>query len=153
MKDYIKFIREKVGHERIILNFVGACVKNEKNEILLQNRGDGRGWGFLGGAVELGETLEQAVIREVKEESGYDVKVEKLIGVYSNYVDKYPNGDEAQTITVLFECIIIKNEDTYDKEETKELKFVDILDDIKMFNKQHTDMFDDIKNKRYGIYR
>ena len=68
MGDYIKYIREKVGHNCIFLNFVGACIRNEKNEILLQNRGDGRGWGFLGGAIELGESFEEAVKREVKEE-------------------------------------------------------------------------------------
>ncbi len=93
MKDYIRFIREKVGHQCISLNFVGAVVKNKKNEVLLQNRGDERGWGFLGGAIELGESFEETLIREVKEESGYEVKIEKLIGVYGNYIDKYPNGD------------------------------------------------------------
>jgi 8-oxo-dGTP pyrophosphatase MutT (NUDIX family) len=153
MKDYIKYIRKKVGHECIFLNFVGACIKNENNEILLQNRGDERGWGFLGGAIELGESFEEAIIREVKEESGYEVKIEKLIGVYGNYIDKYPNGDEAQTITVFFECSIIREGKTYDKEETKELKFVNIRDEIKMFNKQHTDVLYDIRNGRYGVYR
>lgn len=153
MKDYIRFIREKVGHQCIFLNFVGAVVKNKKNEVLLQNRGDERGWGFLGGAIELGESFEETLIREVKEESGYEVKIEKLIGVYGNYIDKYPNGDEAQTITVFFECSIKNVGYIYNHNETKELKFVDIESDIQMFNKQHTDVLNDIRNKRYGVYR
>ena len=153
MKDYIKFIRKKVGHECIFLNFVAACVRNANYQILLQNRGDERGWGLLGGAIEIGETLEEAVVREVKEESGYDVKVEKLIGVYSNYKDKYPNGDEAQTITVLFDCSILKEGAEYDKNETKEIKFVNLDSNIKMFNRQHADMLDDIRNDRLGVYR
>ena len=153
MKNYIKFIREKVGHECIFLNFVTACIKNDKGEILLQKRGDGRGWGLLGGAIELGESLEDALIREVKEESGYDVKVEKLIGVYGNYFDEYPNGDKAQTINILFECRIIKEGKYFDKGETKELRFINIEDEIKMFNKQHTDMLNDIKSENYGVFR
>lgn len=119
----------------------------------MQNRGDERGWGFLGGAIELGESFEEALMREVKEESGYEVRIEKLIGVYGNYIDKYPNGDEAQTITVFFECSIKKVEGAYDHNETKELKFVDIESNIQMFNKQHADVLDDIRNKRYGVYR
>lgn len=153
MRDYIKFIREKVGHECIFLNFVGACIKNEKNQILLQNRGDERGWGFLGGALELGESFEEALTREVNEESGYEIEIKRLIGIYSNYIDKYPNGDEAQTITAFFECSIKKVGDSYDHNETKELKFFDIQSDIKMFNKQHTDVLNDIRNKKYGVYR
>ena len=37
----------------------------------------------------------------------------------------------------------------YNHNETKELKFVDIESDIQMFNKQHTDVLNDIRNKRY----
>ena len=79
MKDYIKFIREKVGHESIFLNFSAACIRNSKGEILLQNRGDNRGWGFPGGALEIGESYDEAVVREVREETGIDINVKKLI--------------------------------------------------------------------------
>ena len=36
-KDYIRYIRGKVGHDLIFLNFAGGIVYNERNEILLQN--------------------------------------------------------------------------------------------------------------------
>ncbi|MFE6014568.1 NTP pyrophosphohydrolase, partial [Bacillus thuringiensis] len=39
-KDYIRYIRGKVGHDLIFLNFAGGIVYNERNEILLQKRGD-----------------------------------------------------------------------------------------------------------------
>ena len=39
-KDYIKWIRSKVGHERIILSFAGGCVFNDKGEVLLGRRAD-----------------------------------------------------------------------------------------------------------------
>lgn len=153
MNNYIKWIREKVGHECIFLNFAGACIKNNKGEILLQERADKKGWGFLGGAIEIGESLKEAVIREVKEESGFDIKVDKLLGVYSKYVDSYPNGDKAQTITVFFKCSIINiKQDEFDKNETKRLKFYDINNIPKLFNQQHRDALKDLLNGNYASY-
>lgn len=59
-------------------------VENTKNEILLvKTRREGH-WVFPGGQVEVGENLIDGVIREVKEESGIDVKVSHLVGVFSN---------------------------------------------------------------------
>ena len=69
-KDYIRWLRSKVGHEKVILVFAGGCIFNDKGEVLLQRRGDFGKWGFPGGAVERGETPEMAAIREVKEETG-----------------------------------------------------------------------------------
>ncbi len=57
-KNYIQWIRSKVGHEKIILVFAGGCIFNDKGEVLLQRRGDTNKWGFPGGAIELGETPE-----------------------------------------------------------------------------------------------
>jgi 8-oxo-dGTP diphosphatase len=62
----------------------GGFVENSKGEILLvKTRRDGQ-WVFPGGQVEVGENLIDGLIREVKEESGIDVKVSHLVGVFSN---------------------------------------------------------------------
>ena len=61
---------------------VGGLVYNKKNEILLV-KNKRRGWEFPGGQVENGETLTEALIREIKEESGIRIKVLKMVGVYS----------------------------------------------------------------------
>ena len=57
-RDYIRWLRSKVGHEKVILVFAGGCMFNERGEVLLQRRGDSYKWGFPGGAIELGETPE-----------------------------------------------------------------------------------------------
>jgi 8-oxo-dGTP diphosphatase len=61
---------------------VGGLVYNKKNEILLV-KNKRRGWEFPGGQVENGETLTEALIREIKEESGIKIKVLKMVGIYS----------------------------------------------------------------------
>ncbi|WP_366247859.1 NUDIX hydrolase [Terribacillus aidingensis] len=60
-----------------------AIVRNDQGHILLI-KGPKRGWEMPGGQVEEGESLEQAAIREVKEESGIDIEVNRFCGVYQN---------------------------------------------------------------------
>lgn len=154
MADYIKWIRGKVGHERIFLNFAGGWVENDKGQVLLQKRSATEElWGFPGGAIELGESAEEAAIREVKEETGLDVKVESLIGVYTNYFAEYGNGDKAQTIIISFRMSIVGGELHSDMEETFDLKWFDLEDAPKLFDDTHQDLLQDILNGRSGVYR
>lgn len=148
MKDnqnYIQWIRSKVGHEKIILVFAGGCIFNEKGEVLLQRRGDTNKWGFPGGAIELGETPEMAVIREAKEETGLDVEVGKLIGVYTDCNMRYANGDEAHSIVIGYELKVIGGELLCDGEETLELKYFALDHMPELFCKQHEEFLRDIK--------
>jgi 8-oxo-dGTP diphosphatase len=62
---------------------VGALVVNEDGCVLLV-KSPRRGWEFPGGQVEVGESLPQALVREIKEESGVAVQVDDLVGIYSN---------------------------------------------------------------------
>ena len=145
-QNYIQWIRSKAGHEKIILVFAGECIRNDKGEILLQRRADSAKWGFPGGAIELGETPQMAVVREVKEETGLDVEVGELIGVYTECDMKYPNGDEAQSICMAYELKVIGGELCCDKSETLELKYFPLDNIPELFCRQHQELLDDIRN-------
>ncbi|MDR1629783.1 MAG: NUDIX hydrolase [Oscillospiraceae bacterium] len=143
--DYIKMIRSKVGHDMVFLNCVGAAIFNEEGKVLLQKRSDNNRWGFPGGVMELGESFEEALKREVFEETGLCVGIRRLIGIYSKYTDKYPNGDQAQPIVQFFLCDVIGGTLNASDEETSELAFFDLNEAPELFNLQHRDALHDLK--------
>ena len=80
------------------------------DRLLLQRRADGGQWGLPGGSVEIGETVVAALTREVKEETGLDIAVGRLIGVYSDpafQIVRYPDGRVWHYVTLCFECAIL----------------------------------------------
>lgn len=82
-----------------------GVVENDMGEILLVNTYHG-GWVFPGGQVEVGENLIEAVIREIKEESGINVKVEKLFAISSNIAtNKGYNGVKEVPTKVMMDFI------------------------------------------------
>ena len=146
-QNYIKWLRSKVGHEKIILIFAGGCVFNEKGEVLLQRRADSNKWGFPGGAIEIGETPQMTAVRELKEETGLDVEVGRLIGIYTDFDMQYSNGDKAQSICVAFELTVVGGELSCDKDETLELKYFSLDNMPVLFCKQHEELLQDIRTQ------
>ena len=153
MEDYIKKVRRKVGHDELILNYAGCIILDENNRLLLQKRADCGKWGFLGGMVEFGESVAETAVREVKEESGLDVEITSLYGVYSKYFAEYTNGDKAQPIVHLFKAKIIGGELIDKNNETLELNFFDLNDIPPLFCTQHQDALEDIIAGREYVYR
>jgi ADP-ribose pyrophosphatase YjhB (NUDIX family) len=62
---------------------VAVVLRDEAGKILLERRSDCGWWGCLGGRVEAGESVEQAAVREVFEETGLVVRITGLVGLYS----------------------------------------------------------------------
>lgn len=152
MADYIKDIRSKVGHNPIILNFAGGILVNAKNEILLQKRSDFKLWGLPGGAIEFGETAMEACIREFKEETGLDVEISKLLGVSTNFIQDYPNGDEAQSILIMFVVNKVNKEISFTDNETLDLDYFSFNHLPKLFNEQHIHAINNYYLGNYPYY-
>src|SRR6266566_4811775 len=81
---------------------VSAFVQDDQGRILMIRRTDNDLYSIPGGQVEPGETLTQAAIREVKEETGIDIEITGLIGIYSNpnHVISYNNGEIRQEFSI-----------------------------------------------------
>ena len=106
---------------------VNAVVFNEKREVLLVKRTDNGLWCIPGGHVDLGETVIQACLRELNEETGLRGEVIRLIGIYSDPENSLhiAQGPEWHTIRVSFLCKIIGGKMT-SSEETSEIRYFDI---------------------------
>ena len=88
---------------------VSAVIFDRRGRVLLQQRSDGGQWGLPGGSLEIGESLHDAVAREVREETGLTVSPRRLVGVYSrpeSQVVRYPDGNAWHYVNVCFECVV-----------------------------------------------
>ena len=63
---------------------VNVAVRNEAGELLVIRRTDNDNWALPGGAMDCGESMGEAAVRETKEETGIDCEVTGLVGIYTN---------------------------------------------------------------------
>lgn len=94
-----------------------AIILDDNSKVLLCLRTDKEVWNLPGGGVEIGESPWAAVIREVKEETGLDVKIKRLLGVTSK--------PEKSDIAFLFLCQSVSGELTLNN-EAKDLRYFSV---------------------------
>ena len=123
--DYIRWLRRHIGSRKTQLVYATALIRDAEEGLLFQQRTDFDWWGLPGGAVELGETFRDCVIREASEETGWQVEPQRLLGVYAtpDWDVRYPNGDEVQQFSVGIECRIIGGQSQPDGNETTANRF------------------------------
>jgi 8-oxo-dGTP pyrophosphatase MutT (NUDIX family) len=127
MSPYIRQLRAAVGTTRILMPSVAGLVRDASAErVLLVQERDGGCWSTPGGALELDDTPANGVVREVWEETGLTVVVERLWGVYGGpeFIVRYANGDETQYISTMFECRVVSGELKPDGDEVQDARFV-----------------------------
>ena len=119
--DYIHELRKIIGPRKIMLNCAGALIIRE-GKILCQRRTDNGKWGLIGGLVEMNETYAEAAIREAREETGLEIRLDAFLGIFHNHNMVWSNGDAAHVLTAMFTASIVSGEPRID-EESYELRF------------------------------
>lgn len=97
-----------------------AATRDSAGRVLLVQRADTGNWELPGGKVELGESVLDAVVREVTEESGVAIKVTGFSGLYTDpaHVMAYVNGEIRQQFAACFHAIPLGGEPRPDQHET-----------------------------------
>jgi len=120
MAEHIRRLREKVGHELLVLPSVAVLPRNTAGEVLLVKVSDSGHWAAIGGAIEPDESPEEAAVRETQEEAGATVALGPLLGVLGGPAFRltYANGDQTSYVTTVFDARVIDGEPKPDGDET-----------------------------------
>jgi ADP-ribose pyrophosphatase YjhB (NUDIX family) len=105
---------------------VNVIVTNAADEILMIRRSDNGNWAVPGGAIDLGESIPQAAVRETLEETGITCEITGLVGTYSDprHVILYTsNGEARQEFSLVLTGRAISGEPT-PSDESREVRWV-----------------------------
>jgi 8-oxo-dGTP pyrophosphatase MutT (NUDIX family) len=123
MSDYVRALREKVGHDLLFWPSAACLIRDEQDRILLVRHVEGR-WTFPAGAVDPGERPADAARRETWEEAGVLVEPLRIAGVFGGGPDfqgTYSNGDAVAWVTTLFEARLQSGEPAPHDDETADV--------------------------------
>ncbi|WP_054957996.1 NUDIX hydrolase [Paenibacillus dakarensis] len=126
---YIEDLRKIVGNHPLILVRPSAAIINGYGQILLVKYQD-QSWGIPGGLMELGESVEECLRREVKEELSIELKTLKLLDVFSGSElhTKLRNGHEYYNIIIGYICTEYYGEIIPDGNEVLEARYFNIFE-------------------------
>ena len=101
---------------------VNVVVVNDAGEILMIRRTDNDNWAVPGGAIDLGESVAQAAVRETREESGIECEIAGLVGIYSDpkHVLLYTsNGEVRQEFSIVLTARPVSGQPTPSSESSE----------------------------------
>lgn len=132
----------------------GAVVRDVEGRVLLTRRADNGRWCLPGGAMEPGESVEECCVREVREETGLEVRARRLIGVYSspNRLVEYADGNRWQIVGVWFVADVVGGSLSLSDETTAHGYFP--LDEIRAMDvlEYHRTVIEDALSGREAAY-
>jgi 8-oxo-dGTP pyrophosphatase MutT (NUDIX family) len=117
---YLRGLREKVGHELLLLPSVAVLPWDEQGRLLLVLEAQRGLWQTIGGAIEPDESPVEAAMREAAEEAGVVVELEGIRAVAGGPQFRllYPNGDLVSYVPTIFDARVIDGTPRADGEET-----------------------------------
>ena len=126
---YRMALDERICHIPFIQPGSAVIIRNEKGEILLQERTDRNKWGLPGGCQDLGEDLRDTAVREAYEETGIELNPKEIVLIDTlsgeSRKNSYPNGDIVYNNTSLYLADVSMEDSSNLKgdSETKRLRF------------------------------
>ncbi|MEU6967360.1 NUDIX hydrolase [Kitasatospora sp. NPDC101157] len=108
---------------------VTAVVTDEAGRLLLIHKTDNDLWALPGGGHDIGESVAETVVREVREETGIDVEVASVVGLYTDpgHVMAYDDGEVRQQFSICFKARPVGGA-LRTSSESKEVRWVDPAD-------------------------
>jgi ADP-ribose pyrophosphatase YjhB (NUDIX family) len=151
----VKLVRgERVGKQgKLAVSATAIVFDAARQKILLTKRKDNGRWCLPGGAMEAGESIMEACVREVYEETGLRVHVKRLVGVYSNphILLEYADGNKYHMVNLCFEAETVEGEAQLSDETTdfgyfspSEIEAMDLME-------HHRNRIEDALSPRSGI--
>ena len=107
---------------------VNVVVTNDAGDILMIRRTDNDNWAVPGGAIDLGESVAQAAVRETREESGIECEITGIVGIYSDpkHVLLYTsNGEVRQEFSIVLTACPLSGQPT-PSSESSEVRWVPV---------------------------
>jgi len=125
MSPFLTQLRQKVGHDLLLLPSVTVLVFNPEDQVLLVRHANNNVWVAPGGMIEVDEVPEAAAQREMREETGCEVELLGILGVYGGPAFRvlYQNGDEVAYVMTVYEARITGGQLQPDGQETLEVGF------------------------------
>lgn len=132
---------------------VGVCIKNESNEILMvqEAKDEIKGlYNIPAGKLDSNESILEGAIRETKEETGYDVKLDSILCI--QYLEK------KNILKIIFNATIISGSISFDKNEIMDIKWIPIEElelmsekELRSYNSNISIINDSKNNKQYPL--
>jgi len=153
-KVHFRELRRYVGSAMLIMPAAAGFLQDEAGRVLLIRRRDDGEWAVPGGAMELGERIDQTVIREVYEETGVRFEPTRLVGLYSgpDLQFVYPNGDAVHVVSAFFAGRIVGGSPRADGVESTEVRFFAPDELPPMLSRHRRRVEDGLAGRRWAVF-
>ncbi|GAA2047295.1 NUDIX domain-containing protein [Catenulispora yoronensis] len=139
--DFILALREKIGHDELWLPGVTGLVVDDRRRILTVRRADDDSWTLITGILDPGEQPAHGIRREVLEETGVRVRVERLLSVEAEPSKTFPNGDRAVFLDTTFLCSAVGGRARVNDDESRDVRWF-ARADLPPLPKRHSEVLE-----------
>jgi 8-oxo-dGTP pyrophosphatase MutT (NUDIX family) len=123
LSPYLLRLRERVGHELLVMPGVAVLLWDENGRLLLARERQTGLWQTVGGSVEPDESPFEAALREAREEAGVAAQIDRVRTVVGGpqFRLSYPNGDLVSYVSTVFDARVVDGQPRPDGEEASEV--------------------------------